>query len=124
MNSKPKKWGVLVLFASAPALICCALPILLVSLGMGSFVAALYGQYFPWLQWFGQHDDLTFGITAAILALAGWALYRPGRTCPADPELAVACEAAHRWNVRFFWVAVIIWGVGAFAAYILPLISA
>ncbi|MDQ7050407.1 MAG: hypothetical protein Q9M92_13100 [Enterobacterales bacterium] len=49
----PKKWGVIILFTSSATLLCCALPILLVSLGMGAVVASLYGEYLPWLRWFG-----------------------------------------------------------------------
>ena len=120
---KPRKWGVLILFASVPTLLCCALPILLVSLGMGSVVASLYGDYFPWLRWFGLHEHITFGVTAAILLVAGWTIYRPGRTCPADPELAKACNSAHKWNVRFYWGAVIIWCIGAFSAFVMPLFA-
>lgn len=122
-TGKPGRWGILVLFASLPALLCCALPILLVSLGMGSVVAALYGRYFPFLQWFGHHDAITFGVTAAILGVAAWLLYRPGRICPVDPALSAACDAAQKWNARFFWAAVVIWAIGAFTAYILPILA-
>ena len=120
---KPRKWGLLVLFASIPTLLCCALPILLVSLGMGSVVASIYGEHFPFLRWFGLHEHITFGITAFILIVAAWALYRPGRTCPADPELAAACSSTHKWNIRFFWGAVTLWCIGAFSAFVLPIIG-
>lgn len=119
--SKPRKWGVLFLFVALPTLFCCALPILLVSLGLGTVVASLYGEYFPWLKWFGMNEGITFGVTAAILAVAGWILYRPGRTCPSDPDLVEVCNKARKWNIRFYWIAIIIWLVGAFSAYILPL---
>lgn len=109
------------LFLSSTTLICCALPILLVSLGLGAVVASLYGDLFPWLGWFGLHGGLTFGVTAAILALAGGVLYRPGRSCPADPQLAEACEKVRKWNLRFWWGALLVWAVGAFTALILPL---
>jgi len=117
---KPRKWGALVLFASTTTLLCCALPILLVSLGMGAVAASLYGDYFPWLQWFGFHSGITFGVTAAILLLAGWVIYRPGRTCPADAELDKQCNSAHKWNIRFLWGSVAVWCIGAFSAFILP----
>jgi hypothetical protein len=117
---KPRKWGVLILFASTTTLVCCALPILLVSLGMGAVAASLYGEYFPWLRWFGLHEYITFGVTAAILAIATWALYRPGRACPADPMLAEQCNNAHKWNIRFLWSSVVVWCIGAFSAFILP----
>lgn len=120
---KPRKWGVWVLFASSATLLCCALPILLVSLGMGAVVASLYGEYFPWLRWFGLHENITFGTTALILIVAGWALYRPGRACPADPELGALCAKAHKWNIRFFWGSVVIWCIGFTAAFLLSLLQ-
>ena len=118
---KPRKWGVLILFTSSATLLCCALPILLVSVGMGAAVAALYGDYMPWLRWFGLHEELTFGVTAAILIIASWFLFKSSRECPADPKLAAACNTAHKWNIRFFFGSVFVWCIGAFAAYILPL---
>jgi len=88
---------------------------------MGATVASLYGDYLPWLRWFGLNEGITFGITSLILIVAGWFLFRSGRSCPVDPEYAVACERSHRWNIRFFWGSVIIWCIGAFTAFILPL---
>ena len=118
---RPRTWGWLILFASMPTLLCCALPILLVSLGMGAVVASVYGEYFPFLRWFGLHEETTFGVTSLILLAAGLALYRPGRACPSDQELARQCESAHRWNVRLYWTSVLIWCVGFSAAYVPPL---
>jgi len=120
---KPRKWGVWILFASVPTLLCCALPILLVSLGMGSVAAAIYGKYFPFLRWFGFHENLTFGFTAFILLIAGWTLYRSGRTCPSEPALAALCNKAHNWNVTFYWGSVVIWCIGFVAAYVLPFLQ-
>ena len=119
---KPRKWGVLILFTSISTLICCALPILLVSLGMGAVVASLASNV-PFLITLSQYKAWTFSITALILTIAGWALYRPGRVCPVDPEYAKLCNAAHKWNIRFFWGAVVIWCIGGFSAFILPIIQ-
>ncbi len=118
---KPRKWGAWVLFASSATLLCCALPIVLVSLGMGAVVASLYGEYLPWLRWFGLNGGITFSVSGIVLLLAAWALYRPGRACPVDPELARACASAHRWNSRFLWGSVLVWCIGAFTAFALPL---
>ena len=119
---KPRKWGVLILFASTTTLLCCALPVLLVSLGMGAVVASIYGEHLPFLGTLGLYKEWTFGITVGLLALAGWILYRPGRSCPSDPELAATCNIAYKWNVRLFWGSVVIWFIGAFAAFALPLL--
>ena len=119
--AKPRKWGVFLLFATVPTLLCCALPILLVSLGLGSVVASIYGDYFPFLRWFGLNEGVTFGFAAAILIVSAWVIYRPGQQCPADPELAAACISAKKWNLRFFWGAIAIYCIGVYSAYILPL---
>lgn len=113
-----RRWGVLVLLTSSATLVCCVIPIVLVSLGFGAAVAAMYGAL-PFLTVLGVYKEWTFALSAIVMLAAAWALFRPGRACPADPELARACEAADRWNRRLFTVAAAIWGVSFFAAYLL-----
>ncbi len=115
--TSPRKWAWIVLFTSSSTLICCALPILLVSLGLGAVSATLFAS-FPFLVTLAQYKTWMFSGSAVVLALTGWLLYRPGRACPADPDLAEQCERAHRWNMRFFWVAAAVWMAGAAAAYL------
>ena len=111
----------LTLFAASGALICCAIPIVLVTLGLGATVAALSSS-FPVLITISQHKVWVFSGSGALLLLSGWLMYRPGRACPADPELARVCARAQVWNRPIYWTSVIIWGVGFFAAYlVLPL---
>lgn len=121
-SRKPKKWGILILITSTTTLVCCAIPILLVSLGMGAVVASITSNM-PFLVTLSHYKTLTFTMTALILAAAGWMLYRPGRSCPVEPELAAACNNVHKWNIRFFWGSVTIWFIGAFSAFILPVIA-
>lgn len=109
------------LFASTATLVCCALPIILVSVGMGASVAALTSSI-PFLITLGQHKVWVFAGSAVLLALSGWMMYRPGRSCPADPELGALCDRTQLWNRRIYWMSVIMWGVGFFAAFVaLPL---
>lgn len=110
--------GWLVLFASTGTLICCALPILLVTLGLGAAVASLTSS-FPILITLSQHKAWIFAGSGIVLALAGWLMYRPGRACPTDPTLAALCERLQKWNRRIYWSAAAVWGVGFFAAYLL-----
>jgi len=111
----------LALFASTGTLICCALPIILVTLGLGATVAALTSA-FPFLITLSQHKIWVFAFSGVLLGIAGWLLYRPGRACPSDPELGELCNKTQLWNQRIYWASVIIWGIGFFAAYIaLPL---
>lgn len=105
------------LFTSSGALICCALPILLVTLGMGATVAALTSS-FPLLITLSKYKVWVFAFSGIMLSLAGWFLFRPGRFCPADPELGALCRKTEKWNKRIYWASISIWGVGFFAAYL------
>jgi len=109
------------LFASSGTLICCALPIILVTLGMGASVAAMTSS-FPFLITLSQNKIWVFAISGLMLAVSAWLSYRPGQQCPSDAELARICILSKSWNKRILWVSIIIWGTGFFAAFLaLPL---
>lgn len=110
--------GVGALVLATGTLLCCALPILLVTLGMGATVAALVSAA-PWLVALSHYKGWMFAISAVGLVAAGFFLYRPGRTCPTEPRLARLCAIADRWNRRVLTLAGVLWVVGAFSAYVL-----
>ncbi|OFW86892.1 MAG: hypothetical protein A3B66_07150 [Alphaproteobacteria bacterium RIFCSPHIGHO2_02_FULL_46_13] len=114
----PKKLGWLLLFTSSTTLICCALPLLLVSLGLGAVSAALFSAL-PWLAWFGLYKIWTFSLAGLILAFAAWSIYRPNRYCPSDPAMTEMCIKTTRWNKGMFWCAAVLWFIGFFTAYLL-----
>jgi len=121
--SRRKQTGAtwITLFASSGTLICCALPIILVTLGMGATVAALTST-FPFLITLSQHKVWVFAGSAVMLVLSAWIMYRPGHSCPVDPELGRLCDKTQVWNRRIYWTSVILWVVGFFAAFLaLPL---
>ncbi len=106
------------LFTTTGTLLCCALPILLVTLGMGATVVAMTST-FPFLIVLTQHKIWIFAFSGLMLLISGWVMFRPGRACPADQDLARACNTAFKWNKRIYWSSVGIWSVGFFAAYML-----
>ncbi len=108
----------LALFTSTGTLICCALPILLVTLGFGAVVATLTNR-FPVLVTLSEYDGWMFGISAGLLGLTAWVIWGRDERCPADPILASNCLRARRWNRRIFWSAVVIWAIGFAAAFLL-----
>ena len=111
----------LALFASTGTLICCALPIAFVMLGLGATVAAISSSV-PFFVTLSLHKGWVFAASAMLLAASGWLLFRSGRECPAEPQLAALCDRTLRWNRRIFRASIAIWGVGFFAAYLaLPL---
>jgi hypothetical protein len=122
-STTPRNWAWVVLFTSSTTLICCALPILLVSLGLGAVSASLFANL-PFLVTLAQYKAWIFAASGGVLVLTAWLLFRLGRACPADPELAEQCEKAHRWDTRIFWVSVGIWVAGFGTAYLaLPIYS-
>lgn len=109
------------LLTSSGTLICCALPIVLVTLGFGATVAALT-QALPFLVFLSVHKAWVFSLSAIMLVVSAGLIYRSKRACPTDPQLAVFCDQARGWNVRLFWLSLIIWCIGFFAAFLaLPL---
>lgn len=116
-NIDQKKWGWIILFTSTGTLLCCALPIMLVSLGMGAAVASMASNV-PFLITLSMHKIWVFAGSGLLLLIGGWLLFRSGRTCPTDPELAALCTKAHKWNQRLYWLSATIWCVGFFFAYI------
>ena len=98
------------LLASGGTLVCCALPALLVSLGLGAALAGLVSAV-PALVWVSEYKAPVFGVAALLLAGAG-ALQWHLRTapCPVDPALRQACLRTRRWS-RWVWTA----AVGLFA---------
>jgi hypothetical protein len=111
----------LALFTTTGTLLCCALPITLVALGMGATMASLVSNL-PFLVSLSEHKVWVFAISAILLALSAWIIYQPGRSCPVDPALAELCNKTGWWNRRIHWFSVILWCIGFFAAFLaLPL---
>jgi len=109
------------LFTTTGTLICCALPILLVTLGLGATVASMTSA-FPILIVLSQHKMWVFAFSGLMLLLSGWLLYRSGRSCPTSADLQQACNTADKWNKRIYIGSAIIWCIGFFAAFLaLPL---
>ena len=120
-QSKNKHLSWLVLFSSTGTLVCCALPILLVSLGMGATVASLVSQ-FPILITLSENKAGVFIFSGLLLLISIWTLYRPGRSCPSTPDLSRLCQKSQQWNQRILWLSIIIWSIGFYAAFLaLPL---
>lgn len=120
-QTTPRRWSWVLLFTTSGTLLCCALPITLVSLGMGATVASMAASA-PWLITLSQHKGLMFLLSALLISLASWVVFRPGRSCPVEPEFAAACRQADRWNRIFIGVSALMWLLGFAAAYLLPLL--
>jgi len=118
-------WGAFAaLLASSGTLVCCALPALLVALGAGAVLSSLVAAV-PQLVWLSEHKALVFGFAALMLAVAGALQWRQRHApCPIDPSLRDACLRTRRTSRRVYAVSVALFAVGAWFAFVQPLLSA
>jgi hypothetical protein len=110
------------LFGSFSTLICCALPSVLVLLGMGTAVASILSAA-PWLVSFSRHKVWTFSIAGALIACSFVMTYviaprlRAGEACEADDP--TTCGEVSRVSRIILWCSAVIWSGGFFVAYLL-----
>lgn len=113
----------LILFTSLSTLICCALPTLLVTLGLGAALAGAVGA-FPQLIWVSENKDLVFLMSAVMISGSGLWIYKMRNApCPLDPRLRDACLKGRAFSARVWFLSLGISLIGAFFAYVLPYMS-
>jgi mercuric ion transport protein len=111
------------LFTSLGTLLCCALPSLLVLLGMGATVASVLSEA-PWLVALSHHKPWVFTVAGVLISSNFVYLYaiapklqaRNGACDPADPA---ACQTASRFSRIVLWCSAVVYLVGCFAAFLL-----
>ena len=114
-------WSYLSLFTSLSTLFCCALPSLLVLLGLGATVASFLSAV-PWLVTLSRHKNWVFAVSGGLIALSFLQMYLLPRSilqnqaCPPDDD---ACRSASRFNRIVLWFSAAIYACGFFVAYIL-----
>ena len=111
------------LFTSLGTLLCCALPSVLVLVGLGATVASVLSAA-PWLVSLSHHKTWVFVVAGVLIAgnigyvyvLAPKLQARSGDCDPADPA---ACRRASRFTRVVLWCSVALYLTGGFAAYLL-----
>ncbi len=69
----------LTLFVASGTLVCCALPIILVSMGFGAVVASL-NYNIPGLIFLAENKVWTLSLAALLLCLLAWVIWRPNQS--------------------------------------------
>ncbi|HEY1732643.1 MAG TPA: ATP-binding protein [Terriglobales bacterium] len=112
------------LFSSFSTLVCCALPSVLVLLGMGATVASLLSVA-PWLVSMSRHKIWTFTIAGALITLSFVMTYwiaprlQLGDLCDEDDP---TCGQVSRFSRMLLWGSAAVWSFGFFMAYMLGII--
>lgn len=110
----------LTLFTSMSTLICCALPALLVSLGLGAVMAGLASNV-PGLIWVSENKLGVFITAGSMLALNGiWLWTSRNAPCPIDPALRDACTSGRKTSKVVYFISLGVFATGLFFAYVAP----
>ena len=110
------------LFGSMSTLLCCALPALLVSLGLGAVLAGVAANV-PALIWISEHKLQVFSFSAAMLSLNGFILCKNKYAlCPIEPKLRDACITGRKTSRYIYFISLGVFSIGFFFAYIAPVL--
>jgi len=93
---------------------CCALPIALVSLGLGSAAASM-ASALPVLGWLSKYNAITFTLTAILLGYSWWRLRQTRHTAQCSLEESFRLK----WQRRVLTLSTIIFAIAVFSAYAL-----
>ena|SRR5438309_982036 len=111
------------LFTSVGTMLCCALPSLLVLLGLGATVGAVLSAA-PWLVTLSHYKVLIFTLSGVLIALSFIQVYaisptlkKANEVCP--PDDPTTCESASRFSRAILWIAAGLYSAGFFVAYVL-----
>ena len=106
------------LFTSLSTLICCALPVLLVSLGMGAVLASLI-TVCPWITVISIFK-LEIFILAGLMLILSFGLFLRERNapCPVDEKLGKLCLKLRKFNFIILIFSSIVYLVGFFFAFL------
>lgn len=112
--------SILSLFTSFSTLLCCALPSLLITLGMGAVVAGLVSSL-PILVTLSRYKQWTFLFAGLMLALNFYLFYgrkQKAEACEVNPDGSTsACATAARWSKVILWISTVLFLIGLFMAY-------
>lgn len=107
----------LTLFTSFSTLICCAIPALLVTIGMGASLVSVI-SIFPQITWISEHKTIVFIIAGLMLIMNLVLLLKSkSNSCPADKDLAVACSESKSITTYIVWISVGMYLTGGFFAF-------
>jgi hypothetical protein len=118
LSSRDALAPTLSLFASTSTLLCCALPALLVTLGLGASLAGFVSAA-PWLVALSKYKVWLFMGSGVLLAGAGWLTWRArSLPCPVDPAAARACQRLRAVSAWMVGISALVWAVGFFFAFL------
>ena len=106
------------LFASLSTLICCALPVLFVTLGMGAVLAGFISIFLGSLLYL--NINLMFFVGAGLMLIISTYFFWQSRNspCPSDQKLAAMCSRLKSINKTILIISSVTYLIGLYFAYL------
>ena len=108
------------LFTSFSTLVCCSIPALLVSLGLGASFASFISMY-PQFIWLSENKTALF-IFAGLMLILTFVLQSRSAVCPVDSKLKTTCEDSKKISKYIIIFSTFIYFIGIFFAYLAPIL--
>ena len=106
------------LLTSLSTLICCALPALLVTLGMGASLASFI-SIFPWIIVLSQYKLQIFFVAGVFLLISCFLFWKAkDAPCPSDPIQAKICSKLRIFNLVILSTSLLTYFVGFFFTFL------
>jgi mercuric ion transport protein len=116
---KDKALSVLTLFTSSGTLLCCVLPAVVATIAGGAAVSSMLSA-FPFLIPLSMNKGWIFGVSAILIAINGYMVFKPNQEVACDVEAGEdGCEVTGRFNKQMFYISASVLVMGAFFAYAL-----
>ena len=116
---KDRVLSVLTLFTSSGTLLCCVLPAVVATIAGGAAVSSMLSA-FPFLIPLSMNKGWIFGVSAILIAINGYMVFKPNQEVACDVEVGEdGCEVTGRFNKRMFYISASVLAIGAFFAYAL-----
>lgn len=109
---------ILSLFTSVSTLLCCALPALLVTLGMGAVLAGIVSSV-PWLSTISEYKGFVFSVAGSLLLIATYFQWQSRNApCPVDDKQKQACARLKQISWFILMFSIVVYVVGFFFAFV------
>ena len=110
----------LTLFGSLSTLLCCALPVTLVSIGMGASFASLTST-FPGVLWLASHKNILFLVTAILIGLSFFLMKRAEQyACPIEVEQREVCQVSKGASRYILYFSLLLYVIGLLFSFVIP----
>ena len=114
---KQTVFPILSLFTSIGTLLCCALPALLVTLGMGAALAGFISVA-PWITVISKYKIFIFVGAGVLLILSSYFLWiNRNAPCPTNAKQAKACALLRKFSLYIIIISIVIYIIGFFFAF-------